>query len=229
VKSFIDPVHGAAVRRSGALGAPFAAIILRGLFLSLLLSASAFATPTEEIISAVAVNGQSDVSQTPPRQFVKAFSAVALRISPRALPEYVAAAIKLRPGLAPNIVAAAIKAATKNWEAKPETLCGLIQQIVKVAIAASPDAAASITRAGVSASPDSRRWILEAAVSAAPDNKDAIVEAANVRTQPFAFLTFSATDLSGFSFTPATLNPANISDLGGATSVNSPEQPPSSH
>jgi hypothetical protein len=230
VNPFLDLFQSVlARRRIGAARGRFAVALLLLLWASVSLTASAFATPAEEITGAVAVNGASDVSQSPSRQFVKAFNAVALRISARALPEYVAAAIKLRPGLAPNIVAVAIKAAVKNSESKPETLCGLIQQIVKVAIAASPDAAASITRAGVSASPDSRRWILEAAVSAAPDNKDAIVEAANVRTQPFAFLTFSATDLSGFSFTPATLNPANISDLGGATSVNSPEQPPSSH
>ncbi|HEY2139968.1 MAG TPA: hypothetical protein VGH00_07805 [Chthoniobacterales bacterium] len=194
-----------------------------------MLTASALATPAEEITSALAVNGPSDASQTRAREFVKAFNAVALRISPRALPEYVAAAINLRPALAPNIVAVAIKAAVKNLEAKPDALFRLIQQIVKVAVAANPDTAASITRAAVSVSPDSRRCILEAAVSAAPDNKDAISEAANLRTQPFAFLTFSASDLSGFSFTPATLNPANISDLGGDTSVNSPEQPPSSH
>ena len=196
---------------------------------SVLLRASAFATPTDEISRAVAANGVSDISQVRPRHFVKAFNAVALRISPRELPEYVAAAINLRPDLAPAVVAVAIKAAVKNWEAKPEMLCGMIERIVKVAIVASPDTATSIAKAGASASPDLRRCIVEAAVSAAPDRKDAIVEAANARTQPFAFLTFSASDSSGFSFTAATLSPANISDLGGDGSVNSPEQPPSSH
>jgi hypothetical protein len=180
-----------------------------------LFSASAFATPAEEISRAVAVNGVSDVSQARPRQFVKAFNAVALRIPPREL--------------APNVVAVAIKAAVKNWEAKPEALCGVIQRIVKVAIAASPDTATSITKAAVSASPNFRRYVVEAAVAAAPDRKDAIVEAGSARTQPFAFLTFSATDNNGFSFTAATLSPANISDLGGDGSVNSPEQPPPSH
>jgi hypothetical protein len=176
------------------------------------------------------VNGVSDISQARPRQFVKAFNAVALRIPPRDLPDYVDAAINLRPDLAPNVVAVAIKAAVRNWEAKPEMLCGMIERIVKVAIAAaSPDSATSIANAGVSASPDLRRCIMEAAIAAAPDSKDAIVEAASARTQPFAFLTFSATDLSGFSFTAATLSPANVSDLGGDGSVNSPEQPPSSH
>jgi hypothetical protein len=194
------------------------------------LSASAFATPTEEISNAVAVNGVSDVSKTRPRQFVKAFNAVALRIPPRDLPDYVAAAINLRPDLAPNVVAVAIKAAVKNSEAKPEALCGIIERIVKVAIAgASPETAPSIATAGVSVSPDLRRCIVDAAVSAAPDSKDAIAEATSARTLPFAFLSFSAADLNGFSFAAATLSPANISDLGGDASVNSPEQPPSSH
>jgi hypothetical protein len=194
---------------------------------SILLSASAFATPAEEITSAMAVNGAADVSQARPRQFVKAFTAVALRVPPRELPDYVVAAINLRPDLAPNAVAVAIKSAVKNWEAKPVALCGLIDRIVKAGIAANPDAAVAISKAATAASPELRQCIVEAAIAAAPDAKDAIVHAANAPAQPYAFLTFSATDTSGFSFTAATLSPANISNLGGDANVNSPEQPPS--
>ena len=194
---------------------------------SILLSTSAFATPAEEITSAVAVNGAGDVSQARPRQFVKAFTAVALRVPPRELPDYVVAAINLRPDLAPNVVAVAIKSALKNWEAKPAALCGMIERIVKAAIAANPDAAVSITKAATSASPELRKCVVEAAIAAVPNAKDAIVRAATAAAQPFAFLTFSATDTSGFSFTAATLSPANISNLGGDGNVNSPEQPPS--
>jgi hypothetical protein len=230
VNHFHEPFCSVATRqRPGTLGRRFPGILFLLLCGSVLLSASAFATPTEEISRAVAVHGVSDVSQIRPRQFVKAFNAVALRIPPRELPDYVTAAIDLRPDLAPNVVAVAIKAAVKNWEAKPETLCGVIQRIVKVAIAASPGTATSITKAAASASPNFRRYVVEAAVAAAPDRKDAIVEAGSARTQPFAFLTFSATDISGFSFPAATLSPANISDLGGDGGVNSPEKPPSSH
>jgi hypothetical protein len=159
---------------------------------------------------------------------VKAFSAVALRIPARELPDYVAAAIILRSDLAPNIVAVAIRAAMKSSAVKTETRCALIERIVKVAVAANPDTATSITKAGASASPGLRRCVVEAAISAAPHLKEAIEEAGDARTQPYAFLTFSATDITGFSFTAASLNPANISDLGGDDRVNSPEQPPSS-
>lgn len=194
---------------------------------SILLSASAFATPAEEITNAVAVTGAADVSQARPRQFVKAFTAVALRVPPRELPDYVVAAINLRPDLASSSVAIAVKAAVKNWEAKPAALCGMIERIVRAGIAANPDAAVSIAKAASSASPELRKCVMEAAIAAAPDAKDAIVHAATAATQPFAFLTFSATDTSGFSFTAATLSPANISNLGGDGNVNSPEQPPS--
>lgn len=204
--------------------------ILRNLALvlcSLLLSAvSGLATPTDEITRAVAANGVSDVSQARPRQFVKAFNAVALRTAPRDLPDYVIAATNLRPDLAPNVVAVAIKAGIKNWEAKPEMLCALIERIVRAAIVVNPPAAASIAKAGASASTELRRCVLEAALSAAPDKKDAIVKAVTSPTQPFAFLTFSASDSSGFSYTAATLSPANISDLRDDDNVTSPEQPP---
>jgi hypothetical protein len=194
---------------------------------SILLSASAFATPTEEITSAVAVNGATDVSQARPRQFVKAFTAVALRVPPRELPDYVIAAINLRPDLAPSVVGIAIKSAVKNWETKPVALCAMIERIVRAGIAANPDAAVSITKAATAASPELRKCVVEAAVAAVPDAKDAIVHAATATTVPFAFLTFSATDTSGFSFMAATLSPANISNLGDDGRVNSPEQPPS--
>jgi hypothetical protein len=82
---------------------------------SVLLNASAFATPAEEITRAVAVNGVSGVSQARPRLFLKAFTAVALRAQPRDLPDYVIAAVNLRPDLAPNSVAVAVKAAARNW------------------------------------------------------------------------------------------------------------------
>jgi hypothetical protein len=183
--------------------------------------------PVEEISRAVVVNGVSDVSQARPRQFLKAFNAVALRIPSRDLPDYVTAAITLRSDLAPNVVAIAIKAAVRNREAKPSALCAMIDRIVRAGIAANHDAAVSIAKAAVSVLPESRQCVVEAAVAAAPDAKDAIVDAAGAKTQPFAFLAFSASDSSGFSFSAATLNPANISDLGANGNVNSPEQPPS--
>jgi hypothetical protein len=201
-----------------------ALLILCGLAL---LSASALATPTEEITRAVAVNGVSDVSLAQPKQFLKAFTAVAFRAQPRELPDYVIAAVNLRPDLSPRIVAVAIRAAVKNWEAKPEALCAMIDRIIRAAVAADPESVVSIVRAGASVSPELRHCIIAGAIAAAPREKDAILHAATAKPIPFAFLTFSATDNGGFSFTPATLSPANISDLGNNGSVTSPEQPPS--
>lgn len=194
---------------------------------SAFLTASAFATPAEEITQAVAVNGISDISVAQPKQFLKAFTAVAFRAQPRELPDYVIAAINLRQDLAPRIVAVAIKAAVKNWEAKPVALCAMIDRIIRAAIAANPDAVVSIVKAGASASPEFRHCIVPAAIAAAPSAKEAILQAATAKAVPFAFLTFSATDHSGFSYSAATLSPANISDPGDSGSVNSPEQPPS--
>ena len=192
-----------------------------------LLTASAFATPTEEITRAVAVNGAPDIYHARPTQFVKAFTAVALRAEPRSLPDYVVAAIHLRSDLSPNIVAVAVNAAFKRWEAKPEALCAIVERIVTEAITANPEAAVPIANAAISASPELRRYIVAAATSAKPDEKNVIVRATDDKTVPFAFLSFSAFDSSGRAFTAAPLNPSNIWDLENAGNVNSPEQPAS--
>ena len=189
------------------------------------LTVTAFATPAEEITRAVAANGGSDVSQAPRRQFVKAFTAVTIRVQPRELPDYVVGAINLRPDLAPNVVAVAVKAAVKTWETKPQLLCAMIERIVQAAIAANPDAAVAIAKAGAAAAPSLRRCVISAAVAAAPQSKDQILAAANAKIVPLAFLTFSASDANGSSPCAANLNPANISQVGGNGAVNSPEQP----
>jgi hypothetical protein len=195
-------------------------------FGAVLVTTSAFSAPVDEITRAVNANGVADVSQARPRQFIKAFTSVALRAQPRDLPDYVIAAINLRPDLAPNAVAVAVKASTKNLDGKPYALCVMVERIIRAAIAANPDAAVSIARAGAAAAPTLRRCVVSAAIAAAPQAKDEILEAATRHAPPFVFLTFSASDTAGFSFSPVTLSPANISDPG-ADDVNSPEQPPS--
>jgi hypothetical protein len=192
---------------------------------SVLFPAAAFATPAEEISRAVAVQGVADLATAKPKQFLKAFTAVALRIQPRELPAYVIAAVNLRPDLAPNIVAVAVKAAVKNSENRPTTLCAIIERIVRAAIIANPDAVIAVVRAAASSAAPLRHCVANGAISAAPQLKDAILQAAAARALPFAFLTFSASHQSGFSYAAPTLNPANISDLGD-DEVNSPEQPP---
>lgn len=203
----------------------FYRIATLGLCVSTLLTAPALATPAEEISRAVAVNGVADVSAARPKQFLKAFTSVALRVQPRELPDYVIAAINLRPELAPNIAAVAIKVVVKNSETKPAARCALVDRIIRAAIAAHPESVVAIVKAAASVAPELRHCAVNAAISAVPGYKEAIVQAANARAVPFAFLTFSGGDYSGFSFSPPTLNPANISDIGDSN-VNSPEQPP---
>lgn len=203
---------------------PYARLLLT-LSCALLLSAPAFANPTEEISRAVTVNGVADVSSARPRQFLKAFTAVALRVPPRDLPDYVTAAIQLRPELAPNAVAIAVKAAVKNFESKPELVCSLAERIVKAAIAANHDAAVAIAKAAASSAPHLRRCIAAAAISVAPEAKEEITDTASKKTPPFAYLSFSASDFGEFSFKADTINPANISEPEDDNTVNSPEQP----
>jgi hypothetical protein len=190
-----------------------------------LLQGPAFALPADEITRAVTATGGSDVSSAAPRQFIKAFTAVALRAPARELPAYVSAAVNLRPALAPNVVAVAIKVAVKNGE-KTEASASLVDHIIRAAIAANADAALAIAKAGCAAAPEFRRTILNAAISAAPELKDALAQAVTQKSVPFAFLTFSASDSGGFSWGPSMLNPANISVVGDDDTVASPEQPP---
>lgn len=194
---------------------------------SAFLAVSSFATPGEEIANAVAAGGSTDISQTPPNQFLRAFSAIALRVPKRDLPAYVTAAIDLRPELSGKIVAVAVKAAIKHSETHPTTLCQMIERIVAAAIAANPHAAVSIAQAAVAASPEMRTCVVEAAISAAPGREAAIQNATELRGAAFGFLSFSENQETGFVFTAASLSPANISNLRGDESVTSPEQPPS--
>lgn len=187
--------------------------------------AFAFGAPVEEISKAVAINGSSDVATARPKQFLKAFTAVAFRANPRELPDYVIGAINLRPDLSPNIVAVAVRAAVKTWEGNPNSLCAMVNRIISAATAANPDSVILVVKASAAAAPELRTCVVNSAISAAPMAKDAIIQAAAAKTVPFAFLTFSGNESSGFSFSAATLNPANISLLEDE-GVNSPEQPP---
>jgi hypothetical protein len=199
-------------------GAPSHLLSLVVAFSAALLASSSLATPTEDIERAVAVNGVSDISQTRPKQFLKAFTAITIRTQPRELPGYVVAAVNLRRDLSPKITAVAIKAAVKGWESKQGALLGLIDQIIRAAITADPSAAISIVQAGVEASPALRHCVMTAAVAAAPNQQTAIRFAAESHFASLALLSLSGIDEAVFPAGSVTLNPA---------SVNSPEQPPS--
>jgi hypothetical protein len=194
---------------------------------SAFVAVSAFATSGEEIANAVGAGASSDVSQARPNQFLRAFNAIALRAPARELPAYVSAAIDLRPDLSGRIVTVAVTAAIKHWETRPNALCQMIERIVRAAIAANPHAAVSIAQAAVAASPETRSCAVEAAISAAPAREVAIQSATELRGATFGFLSSSDNLETGFVFSAVSLSPANISDLRGDATVNSPEQPPS--
>jgi len=227
VQTVRQPSSGFFARYRGAAASQFSfrnvLLIVLG---SVLSSGSSFATPTEDVTRAVLVSGVSDVSQAYPKQFLKAFTAVVLRTQPRDLPDYVVAAVNLRPDLSPKIVAVAVKAAVRKLESKQGAMRGIIDRIVRVAIAANPDAAVSIARAAIAAAPDLRQCVAALAISAAPNKEAEIQVPAESPSISLALLTLSGIDSEEFSVNSATINPANLSDLSGSVAVNSPEQPP---
>jgi hypothetical protein len=201
------------------------------LTLTIALAASALASPPPsaltaapgEIERAIKVAGASDSQHANQRQFLRGFTAVLIGVKRRDVPAYVTAAVTMRPDLAKAIARAALLAQGRNAEENSDS-CDFISAVIRAAIAACPEAAAEIVRAAIAFDPQSRSCVVAAALSAAPGEKAAILQA---RTQTLAFLTVSALRDPGFSLGVATLNPANISDLGDNGHVNSPEQPPS--
>jgi hypothetical protein len=121
-----------------------------------------------------------------------AFIAVAVRVEPDVLPDYTAAAINLRPDLAPAITANAVRTACRtlgamegprsafsrdNLGSRQVELCQVVNQIVKAAVTAAPNAVAQIAAAAVLACPDMRQCILEGALAANPSAEKEIFEA----------------------------------------------------
>ena len=191
-----------------------------------LLGKPLLATPAEDITQAAFVSGGSDISQARPKQFVRAFTSVALRTPPRDLPDYVTAAIGLRPDLAPKIVAAAVKVASRHSESKRTALCEIVDRIVRAAIAANPEAILSIGRAAVETNPALRHCVASSVIVAAREQGLAPSSAANLSMAMLSFgIPESPTELPA-SFGTGTMNPANLSDRREGSRVNSPEQPP---
>jgi hypothetical protein len=177
-----------------------------------------------EIEDAVKVAGGSDSRHATARHFVRGFTAVLIRAKRRDVPQYVTVAVKMRADLVLEVALAALRARGRDEEGPAG--CGTISRIIAAAVAARPEAAAEIVRAAITLDPQFRECINSASILAVPDEKDANFQAANSATQPFAFLTFSMAGSTGFPYSAATLNPANISAPEDDRTVNSPEQPP---
>ena len=184
------------------------------------------ATPAEEITRAVSVGSGADISQARGKQFIRAFTAVALRTAQRDLPAYVAAAIMLRRDLSSQVVAAAIKVAAKHSESKRGALCKMIDQIVSAAVAANPEAVLSIARSAAQASPGSRPCVAASALAAAREQGFDISNESGLTVALLSVATAQPNMEASAFFGTGTINPANISDLRESSSVTSPEQPP---
>ena len=164
-------------------------------------TASSLASPTDTITRAVLASGAPSVKEARASAFINAFSSVAIRVKDKDLPSYVSTAVTLRPDLADKIVAAALKSRP------PETRLSLelIDRIVKVAIAAAPDAKRAIVRAALETCPWARKCILAAA---------------GIDENEIAF--FRLRD--GINST--TIGAINSENIGGGGNTQSPEQPP---
>jgi hypothetical protein len=191
------------------------------------LAPPSFAKPADDIQRAVAAGGSAEVSDARPDQFLRSFTAVALRVKPRDLPDYVAAAIQLRPDLSAKIVAAALSLPLTGVKLERSGPCTIIDRIVRAAVAANPKAAVAIFRAASAAAPEFRKCILAAAIAAAPDQRGALLSAEEEGGGMMAaFLNRASAAREMAMGGLGTINPANISGLGANGNVNSPEQPP---
>jgi len=186
----------------------------------------ALAKPVDDIHRAVAAGGGLEVSQATAAHFLRSFTVVALRVKLRDLPEYVAVAVRLRPDLSAQIIATTLRLPLGDAKSGPSAPCAVISRIIRAAVIANPEAAVAIYRAAVAAEPDSRECILAAAIAAAPDQRSALLRADESGGMMSAFLNRAgvAGDLTMGGL--GTINPGNISGLGGNGNVISPEQPP---
>jgi len=168
------------------------------------------ATPADEITRAVWANGVSDVKQATAKQFIRAFSAVLVRVGAKEIPSYVCAAIKLRPDLAPQITTAALEARTGQHfnQIEGQISCEEVTAIIRAAIAAAPRA---------------RDAIVCAALGVAPALRGCILAAAGVKESDLAFFQPPCIDAVNITSTAlGSINPRTIS----SPSISSPEQPP---
>ena len=188
--------------------------------LTILLHASAFAAPSDDLSAAVSAGGAADVAHASSSIFLRGFASVMLGVKPRDLPAYVDAAIKMRPDLATKVVGRAIRIASRKH---PKSSCTLIAQIIRAAIAANPDAAVAIAKAAIAAKPAAVQCIIDSASTAAPEHQPEIAALSTNFSLALLSAIAANSDLET-SYASGTLNPANLSDLR-ENAVVSPEQP----
>jgi hypothetical protein len=172
------------------------------------------AAPADVIAPSITVQASKDAAQTAADEFLTGFITTAVRLEGPKFISCVTTAATLRPDLAGKIVICALNIARLNSHLPGGRLSfAMIDQIVKAAVAAAPQSAASIVKAAVESEPYARSLIIAAALATAPGQEAEIQGAAN-ETQPMSMLASAAT---------AGANPVNNGGLGD---VISPEQPP---
>jgi hypothetical protein len=144
-------------------------------------------------------------------EFLTTFISTAVRLDGVKFIARLATAVKLRPDLAGKIVVCALNISRLNAHPLGRLSVDTIDQIIKAAVGAAPEAAADIVKAAIQSEPYARASIIAAALAVAPDQESSIRNVVNEMT-PMSILP---------SF--ATLNPEDNAPSGN---VNSPEQPP---
>jgi len=188
------------------------------------LSTSLIAAPRDEITQAVIAGGAGDTADASHAVFMRAFTAVAVGIKSRDLPNYAAAAIQLRPDLAARIVVDSIRIMSRTDQ---RVTCAAVARLVSVTIAANPDSALRIAAAAIKARPDLRSCIIAAASETAPEQRSQFAKLETYFSLALLSIVINDSDVEPWHGS-GTLNPANVLDLRVTNAVISPEQPPSS-
>lgn len=206
-----------------------------GLFASLLLVvlgfgavstssvAASVAAPRDEITQAVIAGGATDTANASRAVFLQAFTAVAVGVKSRDLPDYAAAAIQLKPQLAAKIVANTMRIMSRRDRSMT---CISIARLVSVTIAANPDSAVAIAAAAIKARPDLKGCIIAAASASAPEQRPQFAKLETYFSLALLSLVVNDSEVEPVDGGSGTLNPANLVDRRVTDPVISPEQPP---
>lgn len=185
------------------------------------LNPSLTAAPADDLTAAVSAGGTADVAHASRNIFLRGFTAVALRVKPRDLPDYVAAAIKMQPDLSARIVARAVRIATRG---DGRSSCRIVARILQVAVAANPDSALAIAKAAIEARPAAVHCIIEAVSAIVPDQAQEIAALETNFSLALLSVVTATSEIEPWHGS-GTFNPANVLDLRPESPVVSPEQP----
>ena len=175
-------------------------------------SAEQISSPTADQMAPPITVRASSNAPAAAAEFLTTFISTAVRLDGVKFISCLATAVKLHPDLAGKIVVCALNISRLNAHPLAGRLSvDTIDQIIKAAVGAAPEAASDIVKAAIQSEPYARASIIAAALAVAPDQESSIRAAAS-QTVPMSILP---------SF--ATLNPK---DNAPSDNVNSPEQPP---